>query len=804
MSNVKGELIDFMEAGYRGFGLYGGDGKGGCGCGYPECKAAYKHPRNSNWQITPEWSDEQMDGFELGGHYDTGYGVLVKGLLVVDVDARNGGVESYAKLCNDVGLDLHINCGLAVGTGSGGGSMHLYYKAPQGVSLVQNHKSYPGIDFKSSGFCVGPGSLHASGNRYTVLNGSPAEIDVAPEALVKLLERPDAYRASHDGAQVDVTDADLRNMLTYISPNCDRATWISIGMALHHTTSGAGFELWDSWSQPGDTYPEAGSINLRNQWDRFGKASNPVTFGSIFYHAEQGGWKPHEPEEVGDMPDFAPGTWFAQLAGIDAKKEVEVVEEEVPVKATGEIIKAKSQHPFSLDGVDLKRPPGFVGEICAWINTQSRYPREALAVMGALHSVGCVAGLRYTDEENTSTNLFAMGVAGSSTGKEAILQACSEVLAAAGMARATVGTIKSEQEIIRNLLDNQAANYLIDEFGIVLGTITKSKEAYHAGVVGSLMAAYSKANSYMQLSGDVKRDVRKTLMNELGVTQRQLSENEGDPARLERRIAQLSRALANIDRGLERPFISMFGLTTPVMFNDLVTYEQATNGFIGRSFIVQEFEDNPRRKEGFKKGPRMSDRMQMTLLGLYDGGHYDMEQHRIEHYEEREVVPRTAGATRMMDEVYHWMHNRAEIHKETTGLESVVRRALEHVAKLALILGAPGRLITEEHVRWAYAFVERDVRTKCALAHSNALQQAEKANDTQSEKDNNLMYRIRARLSSGDPMLVSVLRNAVARKDTEGFERVFTTMQLKGMVIVEELEGSTGRSRKTARLKQPE
>lgn len=800
MQNVKGELIDFMDAGYRAFGLYGGNPDGSCGCGNPECKAAYKHPRNSNWQLTPEWSDEQMDGFELCGHYDTGYGVLVKDLLVVDVDARNGGVESYARLCADVGLDLHVNCGLAVATGSGNGSMHIYYKAPHGLSLVQNHPNYKGIDFKSSGFCVGPGSLHASGNRYIVLNGKPADIAVAPEDLVKLLVRPDAYRASHDGAQVDVTDADLRDMLTYISPNCDRPTWISIGMALHHTTSGAGFELWDSWSQPGDTYPGAG--NLRNQWDRFGKAGNPVTFGSIYYHAEQGGWKKKE-DEV-DMPDFAPGTWFAQLAGIDAKKEVEVVEEEVPVKATGEIIKAKSQHPFSLDGVDLKRPPGFVGEICAWINSQSRYPRESLAVIGALHSVGCVAGLRYTDEERTSTNLFAMGVAGSSTGKEAILQACSDILAAASMARATVGTIKSEQEIIRNLLDNQAANYLIDEFGIVLGTITKSKEAYHSGIVGSLMAAYSKANSYMQLSGDVKRDVRKTMMNELNSARKQRDENEGDPVRLDRRIAQLERALAGIDRGLERPFISMFGLTTPVMFNDLVTYEQATNGFIGRSFIVQEFEDNPRRKEGFKKGPPMNDRMRLTLLGLYDGGNYDMDNHRVEHYEEREVVPRTAGASRMMDEVYHWMHNRAEIHKETTGLEAVVRRALEHVAKIALILGAPGRLITEEHVRWAYAFVERDVRTKCALAHSNALMQAEKVNDSQAEKDNTLMHRIRARLASGDPMLVSVLRNAVARKDTEGFERVLTTMHLKGHVIMEDKEGASGRVSKSVRLKMAE
>lgn len=795
MGNVLGELIDFMDHGYRGFGLYGGNPDGSCECGFPECKAAFKHPRNSNWQVTPEWSDEQLEGLEALGHYDTGYGVLVKGLLVVDIDARNGGVESFAKLCKDIDMDLTHNCGLVVQTGSGHGSMHLYYKAPEGVSLIQSHKDYKGIDFKSSGFCVGPGSLHASGNRYQASHGSPREIGVAPDALVNLLVRPDAYRADHEGMPVDVTDGDLRDMLSYISPDCDRATWISIGMALHHTTGGAGFDLWDSWSQPGQTYPGAG--NLRNQWDRFGKAGNPVTIGSIFYHAHAGGWK--EPET--EMPEFAPGTWFAELAGVCAKKPVEAVEEEVPVKATGEILKVSTRHAFSIDGVDLKRPPGFVGEVCKWINSQSRYPREALACAGALQAVGNIAGLRYRGPGNTTTNLFQMCVAGSSTGKEAILQAVADVLDAAGMSRATVGTIKSEQEIIRNLLDNQAANYLIDEFGILLRTITQSKESYHSGVIGSLMSAYSKANSYMPLSGDVKRDVRKTLMSELANVQRQLNENEGDPARLESRLNQLQRAIAGIDRGIEAPFLSMMGFTTGVTFNDLVTYEQATNGFIGRSLITQEPEDNPRRKAEYKP-EKMTDRMRLTLLGLYDGGHYDSEVYRIENYGNHELVPMTAGAERMMDEVYEWSYTRAELHKETTGLEAVVRRAYEHVAKVALILGCPGRLITEEHVRWAYAFIERDIRYKCGLAHSNALQQQLNKEDSDAQRDHVMMMRIKARLETGDAASFTVLRNAISRKDPVAFDRVTTTMMLKGMISIEEVTGPTGRKSRQVALRR--
>jgi len=186
MSNTLSDAMSFIDAGYRVFGLHGGTSDGHCGCGYDECKAAFKHPVASNWQLTPEWSDEQLEGLEALGQFDTGFGVLVWGLLVVDIDARNGGVKSFAKLCADVGLELTFNSGLVVQTGSGQGSMHIYYKAPANKSLVQTHKDYPGIDFKSSGFCVGPGSLHASGNKYQTLVGSPSEIGEAPDALVKL------------------------------------------------------------------------------------------------------------------------------------------------------------------------------------------------------------------------------------------------------------------------------------------------------------------------------------------------------------------------------------------------------------------------------------------------------------------------------------------------------------------------------------------------------------------------------------------------------------------------------------------
>jgi len=150
------EIEDYLDAGFRIFGLHGVDEDGFCACGSDKCNAAYKHPVMSNWQNVPHWSDDQLQAFEQMGHFDTGFGALCSGWLIIDVDAKNGGVDSYQKLLDRI--PEISSCGFIVETGSGGGSKHLYFRAPEGCALMQCHNDYQGIDFKSSGFVVCAGS----------------------------------------------------------------------------------------------------------------------------------------------------------------------------------------------------------------------------------------------------------------------------------------------------------------------------------------------------------------------------------------------------------------------------------------------------------------------------------------------------------------------------------------------------------------------------------------------------------------------------------------------------------------------
>ena len=255
---------DFIEAGYRIFGLHS-VANGVCGCGDPTCNAAGKHPVASNWQHTPLWSDEQIEVMEMSGQLETGYGVLVSaGLLVVDVDARNGGVEAYQRLVD--AMPELSGSGLIVETGSGGGSKHLYFSVPQDAALRQHMDDYKGIDFKSSGFVVGPGSMHASGRRYEIVVGSVGDIAPAPSELVDLLRKPERVRAMVSGSSIDYTVDELRDMVMTIpnTPDTGHETYIRVGMGLHEGTGGTdeGLMMWKVWAEQSARYSKKGGSKI--------------------------------------------------------------------------------------------------------------------------------------------------------------------------------------------------------------------------------------------------------------------------------------------------------------------------------------------------------------------------------------------------------------------------------------------------------------------------------------------------------------------------------------------------------------
>lgn len=1021
------------EHGLKVFPLHGAKKKGdewACNCGNPKCVAIFKHPRMSNWQNVPHWDEEQVDNIEEAGWFDTGYGILCKGLLVIDVDARNGGIDSFSNLIED--FPEISGSGMIVLTGSGGGSKHLYFSVSPDIPMVTHHPKYPGIDFRSgSSFVVGVGSHHASGNSYSLAVGSFNDIDPAPEALVAALRKPDRHRAEYDGRAVDVSHSDIAGMLAHVSPDCGYDQWIRIGMAVHHSTGGTGFDLWDGWSAKGAKYD---GDRMESHWHSFGRSANPVTLGTLVHHAEQGGWvwpvtfDDADPDRAGDPEDDPLGC-------------------------------------IDVSGVDLKRPPGFAGKVAAWIGSKPIMPRDHIAVGAALYALGAVYSLHYTSQTSrATTNLLAFCVAGSrchapgtmilmsdgstravedvlvgdtvmgpdsmprvvlelatgheemalispnrgepfvvnmshilslertgkdgvirnisvrdwmaagtkfkskwklrrcavdlpeknllippyvmgamlgdgctvatpfivgadneihdevtsfarsiglnirrqqasgnaawascmhvkkggrekdgsrgrnpftalleiygingvraaekfiphdyktgskaqrldvlaglidtdgslggkcydfiskskaladdvvfiarslglsaqsrectkssltgftgqyfrvmitgntdiipvrvprkkaarrtsrvnaartgfsvrrlpvgrffgfnlsgdhlyltgdfiahhNTGKESIEQGAIDVIRAAGLTDMIAGKFKSEQEIIRNLVRNQASFHVVDEIGLELQKLKNAQARggtpYLEGIVGTIMSAYGKSNGVLPLTGDAKEEVRDTLRKRLAQLERKKAENDGGP-NIDQMIRQVEEAMDRTRDGLVNPLLGVIGFTTPVTFDGLLDFVSGTNGFVGRSLIFVEHDTTPKPRKHHLP-PDMPDDVARTILMLGTGGQSD-QSGRIEHYGPRTVIPDTQAARDMLAVAAEWLHGRAVAEKSETGLESLWLGSYELVEKVSLILAVPEGLRTEEHVRWAFALIRRDVETKIRSVTSN-------------------------------------------------------------------------------------
>lgn len=752
--------IDYHGAGFHVFGLHGVTG-GECNCGRPGCEALFKHPYVKNWQFTPHWADEQLDAMEQAGQFNTGFGVLCDGYLIIDIDPRNGGDASYEKLCKDTGVNYKAESGFVVATGGGG--WHIYFKADPEFGTVKSHREYPGIDFKSSGFVVGAGSLHASGMIYEAEKGHPDEIGSMPSVLLDLLQpqKRNTSSSAEFTLERDISPEQFEQLLSVVDCHDDYHDWISVGMITHDTLGDGGFLIWDKWSQRSDSYDPA---VMDAKWHSFGKCRGGarLTFGTLLKMAKDAGWQ-------------EPVTFETTLAA-DSEPSGDI--------KTGVI--------------DLSTAPGVVGDCIDYINACSRFPRKHLAVMAALQAVGTIAGLSYKDEDfDVSSNLFALGVAGSATGKEAIQQAQGDLLVAAGMGRCIYGTIKSEQELTRNLLRHQVSAYVVDEIGIMLAKINnaskKGSASYLEGIIGKLMEIYSKANGRYILGGDVADDMLKEQNKIIAAINKLVDANEAEA--IDRQQLESARKIVEqVQNGsLMEPFLSVTGFTTPVTFNALVDYEQAANGFIGRTMIFEEKDTNPRAKHCFRR-PVMPETLKTALVGIRAAGHAQvLPEGRVEAFGERQSVHTTDEALRRLDEVANLLHDYAEYAAETNGFEAVVRRGFEAVLKVSFILAiGDDKLRTVSHVDWAYRLVRQDLDNKLKLASANSAKDAGNASEEVLAKVRHALHK--------EPMSAAKIRNRYRTLAADHVQQALDWLVSEGEAVAIEVKPQRGAATKVYRL----
>ena len=157
------------------------DGK--CSC--PEgdaCIRPGKHPRTAHGIKDATISKTQIDDWWTE-HPDANIGIAAgqqSGILVLDIDPRNGGTETLQRLEKELGP-----LPSTVTSNTGGGGQHRIFEYPDfPVRKDSTGKLLgPGVDVLSDGcIMVAPPSRHASGNRYRWEEGKSFR-DLQPASL---------------------------------------------------------------------------------------------------------------------------------------------------------------------------------------------------------------------------------------------------------------------------------------------------------------------------------------------------------------------------------------------------------------------------------------------------------------------------------------------------------------------------------------------------------------------------------------------------------------------------------------------
>ena len=186
----RSALIYAVEHGWRVFPLHTADAAG-CSCGKPDCGGAGKHPRTPKGCLDATTDAEQVRAWWLKWP-DANVGIATGGgLVVIDVDDRDGGADSLVDLRRTLGEMPDTIEAL-----TGGGGRHIYLATPAGVEVRNSASALaPGIDVRGEGgYVVAPPSVHPSGRPYQwEASSRPGEVDVqpAPDAwLAAIAKRP--------------------------------------------------------------------------------------------------------------------------------------------------------------------------------------------------------------------------------------------------------------------------------------------------------------------------------------------------------------------------------------------------------------------------------------------------------------------------------------------------------------------------------------------------------------------------------------------------------------------------------------
>jgi putative DNA primase/helicase len=176
---------DFVSLGWKVFPCHNIiDGQCSCGKGV-NCSSPGKHPRTRNGVKDASNNLDQLRAW-WEAYPGTNWGLACgrdSDVVVIDIDSRKGGYESYDELVDRRGDELPDT----LTAKTGGGGLHLMFAYPEGLSISNRVNWLPGVDIRSDGGYVilAPGN-HISGGVYDWKNWGTARAQLPGDVLALL------------------------------------------------------------------------------------------------------------------------------------------------------------------------------------------------------------------------------------------------------------------------------------------------------------------------------------------------------------------------------------------------------------------------------------------------------------------------------------------------------------------------------------------------------------------------------------------------------------------------------------------
>jgi hypothetical protein len=144
----------------------------------------------------------------------------------------------------------------------------------------------------------------------------------------------------------------------------------------------------------------------------------------------------------------------------------------------------------------VTQPPGLLGDICSWINTRALLKQPLLSLGAALVFCGALFGRKIMTQCNLRSNVYVMGIAKSSAGKNNPIEALRLLSHMSGVDNLIAGDdFTSAAAIESTLEETPSCAFLCDEIGFLLASTKDKNDSLRRTIVPALMKIYSSASS---------------------------------------------------------------------------------------------------------------------------------------------------------------------------------------------------------------------------------------------------------------------------------------------------------------------